>query len=463
MTTHGPPRPTDFQSRYDTARRLAAFEGMAEGAHRSKVRPLYFLVYLALAYVSIIGLNSLVDRTSSNFDQFANVGSRQYLWLYVGAAFVALVAFARFPGRMFRSFGVVLIALLVWSAITITASAVPSTAITELAKQIAFLMGWAGMVVMARDERELINTTKAVFILLISADVLAVALVPSLAIHQGYDILEGNLAGSWRGLHEHKGKFGELLAITSVLLYAEWRNSRKLWLIAGAAVCYLLTFAAGSKVAMAGVLIALSLFELFLFIAVYASGVRATMVLLPFAVAAALVMGVFVPIILEQTVGDATFSGRTLVWDFLWKYSLSHPWLGSGFSSFFIGEDGPLYQQGGTQFLQHIGNAHNTFYDMLVAIGWPGLILAVATFFVLPITQNFRRMKDEPNVRVWIAGILFLLINGCTAVVMFQPQRTGGLMVILSYFALRHFGQRGRSEARAGADASEIYKVSAER
>lgn len=81
---------------------------------------------------------------------------------------------------------------------------------------------------------------------------------------------------------------------------------------------------------------------------------------------------------------DVTLTGRTYLWARARDLIVEHPLLGSGFAGFW--QQGNLDAEGLWQYA-HIEsrsgfNFHNTSYDILVSLGWLGLILFVLTLVV---------------------------------------------------------------------------------
>lgn len=409
----------------------------------NRVPAIATIIMLVIIWMSAIGMQILFDRT--DFDQYSSVGQRLYLPFYIVLAFFTVWIVPRSNLRIFQLFDPFLILFLLWAALTITVSAVPEKAATDLLKHTVFLLSVAGVVSLFPTQESLVRFITYALLLIVLADVLAVALVPHLAIHQVNDALEANLAGQWRGLHPHKAKFGEVLAFALLLILLRTKGAGRNWKFAIAIPLLGIMLMSGAKTALGTIVLALLAIEFVRFLSRYISGIAAAFILAPFAALMVLLSILFIPYLLKYQFGDTTLSGRTRTWDFLWHYSMERPWMGSGFSSFFIGEDGPLYRSG-DYFLMRIGNAHNSFFDMLVTTGWPGAVLAFMAFLIVPIYTYYSRIVFDPFVKIWIAIIIAVNISSMTTVGYFQTERLSGLMLMIAYFALRRFygpGVRG--------------------
>jgi len=76
----------------------------------------------------------------------------------------------------------------------------------------------------------------------------------------------------------------------------------------------------------------------------------------------------------EDISGIESASGRTYIWSFVFHYCISHPW-GMGYVAGFRTIFRNYYSLGLPLVVSRIGNAHNSFIQVLADAGWPALIV----------------------------------------------------------------------------------------
>jgi O-antigen ligase len=398
---------------------------------------------VAVAYVSAIGPQALQDRGAA-FAQYAVVDQRLFMPFYLALAVLAGAIWWVRPAYPLRLFDPWLLAFLCWSGFTIVVSPVPSKAVIGWGKQLAYLLGMAALVVTFRTQRSLVGVLGWTLLAFVAADLAAVLLRPDVAIHHANDAVEPTLAGLWRGLHPHKAKFGELLAFAVLLVLAMARGRWREWVGLLVVLLIALMLLAGAKTSLLALALSLLLLAGLRAAALYAPGLLATLVIAPLVMLAAVAAALMMPMLLTGVFGDATLAGRTHLWGVLWRYAGSHALFGSGYASFFLGEEGSLFRSGDAM-LMRMGNAHNSFLDLLVTTGWPGAVLGYAALLVVPIAAAYRRLPYDRYARLWVAVILFGGISSVTSVTLLQNERVSGLMLTLAYVALRQFTPAGHA------------------
>lgn len=103
-------------------------------------------------------------------------------------------------------------------------------------------------------------------------------------------------------------------------------------------------------------------------------------------------------------------TGRTDIWNLMWE-SISHrPYFGYGFSSFWLGPDGPS-QYISVELQWPVPSAHNGYIDVINELGWIGFTLF--SFVILHIIINLiELMRYNRNLAAFHAGILAMyLVN----------------------------------------------------
>ena len=127
-------------------------------------------------------------------------------------------------------------------------------------------------------------------------------------------------------------------------------------------------------------------------------------------ITAVIIFGVFTVFSSGTTVGsfttnigrDATLTGRTEVWQNLLPVAMKHPILGHGFGGFWTAESRDFFM---------ISEAHSGYLDVLLEIGFVGLILV--TLFLLSSCRKAQQMlKDNFYwASLWICFLIMAVIH----------------------------------------------------
>jgi exopolysaccharide production protein ExoQ len=79
---------------------------------------------------------------------------------------------------------------------------------------------------------------------------------------------------------------------------------------------------------------------------------------------------------------DATLSGRLEIWNAVLPKIMEHPWLGYGYSSFWMGLESKPSADLWSILGWHVPHSHNGFLDLAAELGFVGLGLFLFGFFV---------------------------------------------------------------------------------
>jgi O-antigen ligase len=106
--------------------------------------------------------------------------------------------------------------------------------------------------------------------------------------------------------------------------------------------------------------------------------------------------------------GDATLSGRTIIWEFALKEIERRPLLGWGYQSFWlVGPDAPSIVEA-PGFVKTMPNAHNGYYDTMLELGYVGYALLLA--FIIATLHAIGRVAKRDFARAWLLLSLALYI-----------------------------------------------------
>jgi O-antigen ligase len=238
---------------------------------------------------------------------------------------------------------------------------------------------------------------------------LGVALAPHLTVHQPGDLLEPELAGKWRGIYAHKNIAAGVMA---VFVYAGWFALRIGQPLAGGAItlaAFVFLIFSGGKSELA------FLFVVPVIAALVARArsiwLKAFLAFAPLAMLMFLTIGATVSTaaqaILRALSVDPTFTGRTEIWKFAFEAIAKHPWKGVGYEAFWFSEALRHGTEGRTKWLAAVATSHNSYIDLALTIGIPGLLLVIVAFLIVPL-RDFHRTLPTAENRV-LAGFFLLL------------------------------------------------------
>jgi exopolysaccharide production protein ExoQ len=105
--------------------------------------------------------------------------------------------------------------------------------------------------------------------------------------------------------------------------------------------------------------------------------------------------------------GDATFSGRTIIWDFVQNEIDRSRLLGWGYESFWLVPGSPVFGDA-PGWVKMMPNGHNGYYDTTLDMGYLGL--AFLLIFIIATLHATGRVADRDPARAWLLLSLALYV-----------------------------------------------------
>jgi exopolysaccharide production protein ExoQ len=264
--------------------------------------------------------------------------------------------------------------------------------------------------------------------------------------------------GDWRGVFDHKNNLGSSMVLGAMVFLLLATSSHKLrWL---AWVCFILSLAllllSNSVTALVVFLTLLVLLPLF-----RALRWRYTLAV-PFLIFAVVLVGAVAvysvsntEIVLNTLGRDATLTGRTQLWDVVLDMIREQPWLGYGYSAFWLGLEGPsarLWLATGQEY----SHAHNSFLDLWLQLG----LLGVAVFslgFVLAFSRAVIWTRQTRSTEgLWpIIFLTFVPLYSLTESAILEQNSALWIIYVATVLST--------SFTRGGSLASEEHAVQARR
>lgn len=210
-------------------------------------------------------------------------------------------------------------------------------------------------------------------IFLVVCSVLLVVNLAAVAL-PGLSMMPGSRERAFRGFTDHKNTLGAFCGLTLAFVLAAPdkalpRRYLRAFLVCVALATVVLTRSATSFVLCAGMLAAFVLVTLAQRnrLPVMAAALAAFILA---SAAGLILLGALDPLALIGR--DATLTGRSLIWRFVWLYIEQRPWLGYGYRAFPLTDLLRADPRWGTDSFI-IGSTHNAYIAIVTEIGFAGL------------------------------------------------------------------------------------------
>lgn len=352
---------------------------------------------------------------------------------------LAAWCFAHDPSRLRVLLRPVFIAMLLWFVFSVVTSWEPALSARRLIFTLVSMSIAAIVLLLPTNQRHFASVVAAVALIVLAASYLGVFLAPTLSIHQTTDLAEPELAGDWRGVFSHKNEASVAMVVFIFIgmFVARVRSFALGSLIVVSAAVFLLF--TQSKTAIAMLPITLILTDLINRIRRPAIGITLGLS----------VVGVFIILsigslyweqvrdLLDMVLPDASFTGRTDIWQFALDHIAQRPITGYGFGAFWGTHEVVYGMSGNSVWANAVAHAHNAYLNMALTIGIPGSALVTAWLVVLPLVDFYRASPDpaaSPLKLLFLRTCLYAACASCFESLLLQE---AGLFLFTAAFGLR--------------------------
>lgn len=284
---------------------------------------------------------------------------------------------------------------------------------------------------------------------------LGIFLAPQYSIHTALDIAEPLLAGDWRGSFGHKNVASPVMTI---LVYVGIYLGAVGSFVMGPAIAVLagifLIFTGGKTSSV----LCLTIYALASLVYVTRSlWLKRILCFAPLIVMNLLTVGsVMSPALGSITRAlpvDPTFTGRSDIWEFALAAVAEKPIIGHGYAAFW--DDVTERQTAkGSEWAVTAAHSHNSYLDLAVTIGLPGLLLVILIFVLAPL-RNFQAAQAHNRsnalgklfLTIWLFGLYF----GSTETFLLERQNPVWFMFAIAVAGL-HFLARFQCVAQMEPD-----------
>lgn len=300
-----------------------------------------------------------------------------------------------------------------WLCITVLLSFDPGTSIRRFTITACVIAVTAALPLLAKSQAEIMRWLSIAALVLLATCYLGILLAPHLSIHLASDPQEPGLAGNWRGSFGHKNGAAAVMAILLFLGVYFIRAGGWISGIAVIGLSLLFLLYAGGKSALALCFVVLVLTSLCQVIRSF--WLRAVLLLTPLVLLNMLGVGT----VMSDTLGeiakllplDASFTGRTDIWNFAIQSLQPRLATGYGFASFW-GSSAIQDLPEGKEWAAFASHSHNGYLDTALGMGLPGLALLIAAIVIKPL-RDFQAADQGGNggplatlfLRIWLFGL----------------------------------------------------------
>ena len=343
------------------------------------------LTVLVVALMSSALIGPLFDPLQTGGDE---VPILRVMWLPVYALIAALAAF-RLP-ELFKFWGPTLafLALVGWAGASVLWSIEPDVTLRRaIALAATTLMGlYLASSLGGRRFAELVALT---MLLLALGSYFVCLAVPKMGVSQDIN------AGTWRGLWYEKNEMGAMMVYASLAAVAAFlTNPRRRLLWGGALVLFIgLIVMTRSATSFLSLLIVLGGATVFAFMRLGRAAAVAAVWLGVTGLSALAGLYMFAPNVFYAALGkDATFTGRTEIWNAVLRAHEAEPVTGYGYAAFW-GRQSDIANWIRDALQWRVPSAHNGWLDLLIQLGLVGVAIFGAIFAISLLTAVVRHQR----------------------------------------------------------------------
>ncbi len=249
--------------------------------------------------------------------------------------------------------------------------------------------------------------------------------------------------GLFKGIHVHKNTAGAVFSLFILVIFFDNKFNFISKLILSVFGFYLL-FISGSKTS-----IGLLIFSIVLYYIIsnalklpqlYARALKYTCILLGVCFFTYFgIDAIFYSI--GDIYGDRSFTGRQNIWDFSISFIEDRPLLGWGFGAFWgVGNDSNniFFSDG---FIENYGQSHNGYLDVLLQIGYLGLIyVSILLLFIFNNSVScLAKYKKDVHTGFLFSFITFFILHNMLETTLLVPLSVLWPIFIVIYFSLKAY------------------------
>lgn len=271
----------------------------------------------------------------------------------------------------------------------------------------------------------------AIAYVLVSVAFLIVGLLfPLYGVH-----MDGENAGNWRGVFEHKNTaaYALVIGVFSNVYMCYWTGRATGFWGLGTLLCLTSVIMTMSRTTAICILLTV-MFLVFMNKVSKYKRIRGAFLVLSFLGFGVIILaiGVYVEALLETLGRDLTLTGRTTIWYAAYVFWLESPWIGHGYqASWRVYEGMPSYVELIAGWAFNPSHSHNAYIDVALGIGSIGLFMLLSWQLKTVVRGVRLGLRYGGSSRYWAVAILMVYtLIGLSGRVILQPN-TIQLVVML--------------------------------
>jgi O-antigen ligase len=407
---------------------------------RDLVGPMLFALVLLLVFIT---LSPFPDRSDAGLLGAQEGGdlAKQIVFPLAALCVAGYVSLTR-PWVWHVIYHPILIVLAGWLVITVITSIDPGLSARRTLFSVLVIVIGALVAALPRTRDEFADILAGVAMTVLVISWIGIVVAPERSMHLVTDVIERDLAGDWAGFYQHKNETGSVMVclIFIGLFYAQVRNVPIGWAISAFAAVFLYFTKSKTPLGLLPLIWAISMIIPRLR-SIWSRGAVA-FVLLGVLNLATIGSSSSGPVrsVVQRILPDATFTGRTDLWAFAIENIAAKPVFGHGYGGFWR-TSAVLNQERGSTENENQDNwfiegtqAHNSYLDIALLLGIPGLLIVLAFVMIIPL-RDYQRIVPTPEnaairmlfVRLWL---FTLYLSSLESILMVQSSQAWFMMLI---------------------------------
>lgn len=368
--------------------------------------PAIIFAYIFLLSPLIVQAMAPADTTNVNVAGAQSNPANQLFW--IGILGLTMIAARRDLGAVFRLLRepvvVLVVAYLAFAAMSLLWSYAPALSFRRLVLQVIVVLSVILPGALATDRDRMLERVLAVIVMAILLNfVMVLATPPGPLGHEG--------------IYDHKNTLGSMMMFAICLcLYgaAVRRGALRVVFLACVAMGFVALVQSQSKTSLG---LAVMMPALTFAAIAIARPVRLNVAaLVLFAVVFAMAGWFYISALTGYTFadlsmllfGDTTFTGRTIIWEFVLDVISRSPLVGQGYAAFWGVGAGSIVDTEAPALVARLQQAHNGFLDVFLETGMIGLFILLA-LIVAALLSAAKSLDRQPAV-CWLAITLVLIV-----------------------------------------------------